>query len=256
MKANSNYNNRIIIVGGGVGPMAGVDLHRLIIQNTKTDGRDQDHLRVLHISFSDIIEDRSESLANGTFYLPARNMAHIVEQALLYCDAFKCKGVVGIPCNTFHAKPIFDEFSHQLEPFKESLDIVHMIDETIGTISKSVPKGNRIGVISTSGTKNSRLYDKALEIAGYIPLYADNQELIHQAIYHETWGIKATSTKTAENQAILYSAIEKLYQEHVQAIILACTEIPLVVQEQSFKGIPLINPVDILSKALIEKATI
>ncbi len=256
MKANSNKAERIIIIGGGVGPMAGVDLHRLIIENTSTNGTDQDHLRVLHISFSDLIEDRSESLRNNTYPLPAHNMARLIKQALVYCRAFECDGVVGVPCNTFHSKPIFDQFLIDLEPYKEHLEIVHMIEETIQEILSVTARGMNIGIISTTGTKESKLYDNELEKWGFVPIYAKQQELIHQAIYDETWGIKATSSKTKENEAILYSALEELYKGGAQAIILGCTEIPLVVKEKMYKGIPLINPVDVLSKALIQKTAL
>ena len=43
---------KIIVIGGGVGPMAGVALHGKIIENTLTDGTDQSHLEVFHFSRS------------------------------------------------------------------------------------------------------------------------------------------------------------------------------------------------------------
>ena len=44
--AMQSMKEKIIIIGGGVGPMAGVELHKKIIENTKTSGKDQDHLQV------------------------------------------------------------------------------------------------------------------------------------------------------------------------------------------------------------------
>ena len=47
---------------GGVGPMAGVKLHEKIIEFTPTDGTDQSHLCVHHISQSQYIPDRTRFL--------------------------------------------------------------------------------------------------------------------------------------------------------------------------------------------------
>ena len=50
---------------GGVGPMAGVKLHEKIIQFTPTNGTDQSHLCVHHISQSQYIPDRTTFLLSN-----------------------------------------------------------------------------------------------------------------------------------------------------------------------------------------------
>ncbi len=52
----------VIIIGGGVGPMAGVRLHAKIVEQTPTDGSDQSHLTVVHYSASCAIGDRTAYL--------------------------------------------------------------------------------------------------------------------------------------------------------------------------------------------------
>ena len=42
-------DEKLIIIGGGVGPMAGVELHKKIIENTKTSGKDQEHLQLVQL---------------------------------------------------------------------------------------------------------------------------------------------------------------------------------------------------------------
>ena len=49
---------KIIVIAGGVGPMAGVELHKKIIESTLTDGTDQTHIEVYHLSRSHDIQDR------------------------------------------------------------------------------------------------------------------------------------------------------------------------------------------------------
>ena len=57
---------KIIVIGGGVGPMAGVELHKRVIENTLTDGTDQSHMEVLHLSRSGDVPDRTGFLLKST----------------------------------------------------------------------------------------------------------------------------------------------------------------------------------------------
>lgn len=255
MKQNSNHHNdKIIVIGGGVGPSAGVDLHRLIIEHTKEAVLDQDHLRVIHLSLSDLIADRTQALKNNTTKEVANSMALLIESVIPICNVYNSTMVVGIPCNTFHAGVIFDQFLLALEPHKGMISVVNMIKETIEYISKSILVGETIGIMSTTGTRNSRLYDDNLINSGFGAIHCDNQTAIHSSIYNQEWGIKAVNGETPQSKEILMNGLEELYQKGAKAIILACTEIPLVIKEPFYKEIPLINPVVLLAKALIKEA--
>jgi aspartate racemase len=255
MKQNSKDNNRkIIVIGGGVGPMAGVDLHRLIIENTIDATCDQDHLRVIHLSFSDLIADRTQALKNHTTDIVAQQMASLIESIIPTCTYFSSKAVVGIPCNTFHAPPIFDQFINALQPHARIVTIINMIEETIKEITSAIAINEQIGIMSTTGTRESALYDNPLAQIGFHPIHCDDQLAIHSSIYNEDWGIKAINGESSQNREILYNGVEELYQKGAKAIILACTEIPLVIKETYYKDIPLINPVVLLAKAMIKEA--
>ncbi|NCB02250.1 MAG: aspartate/glutamate racemase family protein [Spirochaetia bacterium] len=255
MKVNSNsLDSKIIVIAGGVGPAAGVDLHRLIIENTPLVYKDQDHLRVIHLSLSDLIPDRTESLKTHTPHIPALNMASLIESIIPTCHYYHTHAVVGIPCNTFHAEPIFSKFLEAMAPFKETISVINMIEETINHLSQIVEHNESIGIMSTTGTRTFRLYDNPLEKRGYKVIHPADQEKIHSSIYHPDWGIKAVSGESQENKLILIDALEELYQKGVKAIILGCTEIPLVLKATQYKGIPLVNPVVLLASALIKGA--
>ena len=66
-------------------------------------------------------------------------------------------------------------------------------------------------------------------------------------------GIKSSSF----NRDIVYSMFTKVLDELLSlgcgAIILGCTELPLVIDCPQYKGIPILNPSWILSRKLIEK---
>ncbi len=252
MKANSDsYRKKSIIIGGGVGPAAGLDLHRHVIELTPTDGSDQDHLRVIHLSFSDLIPDRTDSILNRTGYIPAERMAELINQAGILSRKYGSESVVGIPCNTFHAPEIFSRFKENLDP---SIEVLNMIDECIAHITSVLPSGSKVGILSTTGTRRTRLYDDPLERAGFTAFHVKDQESIHSAIYNPEWGIKATSGATERNRTVLSEALDELAEHGAEAVILGCTELPLVLTENTYLNMILLNPMRILAGKLVEAA--
>jgi hypothetical protein len=61
-------SEKLICIGGGVGPMAGVELQRRIIQNTDSGGTDQGHIEVHHFSRAHDIADRTRFLLEEVEY--------------------------------------------------------------------------------------------------------------------------------------------------------------------------------------------
>jgi aspartate racemase len=112
---------KVIIIGGGVGPMAGVELHKKIIENTHTGGKDQEHFHLWHLSRSPNIPDRTEYLTGKIKTNPAEGMARTFLLAAEMLKIEKKPAVGGVTCNTFHAPPIFDVFTDILK--KNNTDI-------------------------------------------------------------------------------------------------------------------------------------
>jgi len=73
-------------------------------------------------------------------------------------------------------------------------------------------------------------------------------------IYHPSWGIKARSpvTEKARNQAV--EALRILLDLGAEAVILGCTELPLAVPEREWEGVPLVDPMVALARAMIREA--
>ncbi len=245
--------SRMIIIGGGVGPLAGVDLHRLIIEQTKTDGKDQDHLRVLHLSCSDLIPDRTDSLLQGNPEAPALGMARILKAAESCCDEMFMQGYVGIPCNTFHSPAIWDRFKQALKESGSHLQVLNMIESTIEYMRESFPEITKIGLMSTTGTRETGVYSDSLHSSGYTVLESAYQNRVHDMIYHTEWGIKAKIPVSQEALQIGIDTLDELIEKGAEAVILGCTELPLALTEDTYKDIPLINPVRLLAKELIRK---
>lgn len=247
---------KVIGIGGGVGPMAGVKLHELIIQQTKNDGSDQGHLPVIHVSIPSLIPDRTQYLFGKVKEDPARAMFQVMR---MIEKAAKAKGVdrvvAGIPCNTFHAPKIWDHFIQMLKDEDVDMQVIHMLDETADLIHAFLPNAKNIGLMSTNGTRQVDVYGQILRPKGYKILEVPwaFQDKLHDSIYNSKWGIKAVSPVTKKARENFEKYAEILCKMGAQAIILGCTEIPLALPQAKYKGIPLIDPMFGLARALIRQ---
>ncbi len=240
----------IIGIVGGVGPLAGLDLQRKIIDQT-TATRDQDYPPVISVSWPGLISDRTEYLLGRV----AENPAYaILDQLRLLTDAGAT--VAGIPCNTVHAPAIFDVIRAGVAEFDRPLRLLHMIEETAAHLHACHPSLSTIGVLSTTGTWLARIYPATLEPLDYrvvVPDEALQAEVIHPAVYDPVFGIKAAGKVTPQARANLERGIAFLRQSGAEAIVLGCTEMPLAFEESEYEGLPLIDPTRLLAGALLRE---
>ncbi len=251
------HQEKLLIIGGGVGPMAGVALHAAVIENTLAGG-DRGHLDLIHLSLSAGISDRTEFLLGKDGENPARGMAKAL--ALAFAGIPGREAVVGVPCNTFHAPAIFGPFTEEALRMGAAagvkLSVLDMLGETLAFLCQAAPGARRIGLMTTTGTRNSGVYDGLLKRAGLEPLYVAeaDQDLLHAAIYDPAWGIKATGRPIAKAVETLRGLALRLAEAGAQAVVLGCTELPLALTESAICAIPLIDPVLALARALIREA--
>lgn len=252
-----NNIEHIIGIGGGVGPMAGVKLHEKIIENTETD-HDQGHLEIHHLSRSHDIPDRTKFLLGEGQENPAEGMLRTVKAMEKTAEVVGKKMVLGVPCNTFHAPKIFNHFLELLAKKNIEIQVINMIKETGAFIKESFPNAKKIGLMSTTGTRQVGVYNEVLEPLGFKieEVQEEMQGELHDSIYNKEWGIKAKTpvSEHARNNFLKYADV--LTKQGAEAIILGCTEIPLALPEQNIKGMPLIDPVLVLARALIREANI
>ena len=187
--------------------------------------------------------------------------------------------VVCVPCNTFHAPPVWRQYVEHLKALGAdgtTLRLIHMLDETVDMIKEAVPGCKKIGLMSTTGTRESRVYRDLLvsrhedslslsqmepqgsavtraclpagalqEPQGYevLEVPPEQQAEVHETIYNQDWGIKAVSPITLKAVQNFRSYASVLKEMGAEAIILGCTEIPLALPEPDYEGVPLIDPV-------------
>lgn len=242
----------MIGIVGGIGPLAGLDLCRKIIQSSFAI-KDQEHIPIVLLSKPNEIPDRTEYLEDDKKENPGYPIAKII-LALGKTGAT----AVGIACNTAHAPKIFEVICDELKK-EEGLNIkvLNIIEETINFTKKTYPKIKNIGVLCTNGTYKFSLYSDALLKENFNPIILDSKsqsKYVHSAIYNSKYGIKSNSEKV-KKEAIkrLDFAIKILKKNGAKCLILGCTEIALIRENLNLKGLKVIDPTLILAKALIRE---
>jgi len=229
---------KAIGIVGGVGPTAGTDLANKIFRHTDAH-KDQDHINLYLTSCPSIIPDRTGFLLDGGAD-PAPGITECIRK-LAQCGA----DAVGIACNTAHSPLILKNVK-----IPEGVVFVNMIDSTCRYIHRNFGK-SKIGLLATLGTIRTKIYDQYFEKYPELELVIppdDICEEVHRAIYDPEYGIKSTPRVSARASEIVVKAVNQLKTMGCSAVILGCTELPLVFLKPSPS---LIDPTDILAMSLI-----
>ncbi|MFN0173667.1 MAG: aspartate/glutamate racemase family protein [Saprospiraceae bacterium] len=240
----------MIGIVGGIGPMAGADLYKKIVENTVAH-RDQDHLSVLLASFPQLIADRTDYLLGKSNESPANALAEVI--LLLENAGSK---YIGIACNTAHAPQIFDPMMKTLMDKGSKAEILHLIEHTTAFIKAQEQAFERIGLLCTLGSYKTNLYQNRLRNASLTPVVLDikrHNELAQVPIYHPDYGLKCISEGHPEAIIKLNTAIAELQALGAEAVILGCTEIGMVEEQLDFHGMAAFNPNTILARELIRR---
>lgn len=246
-----SLEEKIIGVVAGVGPFAGLDLLQKIAQQTVA-GKDQDHLAVLSVSRPSAILDRTEYLLGQVTQNPAFALAAQV-RLLAQMGA----QVVGIPCNTAHAPPIWDVLRAELERAGCQAQLLHMIAEVGRFLGEQYPDVGRVGVLSTTGTYRAGVYPQLLAEMGFTAVTPSShlqETQIHPAIYHPQHGIKACGYVTERARADLQAGVAALQAQGAEAVVLGCTEMPLAIQGRCLGQTVIVDATLVLARALVRQA--
>lgn len=226
---------KIIGILGGMGPEATAELFYRIIKATPAN-KDQCHLRII-IDNNPKIPDRTEAIVSSG----ASPLREIVKTARNIERAGA--DFIVMPCNTAHY--YYDDLKKSI-----GIPVLNMIELTARAINKGFPKVKNVGIIATTGTVKTRIYDRALLRIGVEVIYppADLQNTVMEAIYDN---IKLGRIR--EGKKIIVDVVRYLAQNGSDMIISGCTEVSLVLKNVSLP-IPLIDPLQILSEAAVATA--
>jgi aspartate racemase len=228
---------KIIGILGGMGPQATIDLYQKILNLTQAR-TDQEHLRVL-IWSDPTIPDRTAAIL-GSGVDPTPQLVHGAR--ILVGGGADC---IVIPCNTAH---------YFAKAIQEAVDIpvLNMIKATAEVVASGMPAGAPVGILASTGTLKSNLYQRALSEKGIeyvIPDELQQVELMN-AIF-DARGIKAGFVDEHNRERVL-GVLSHLRSRGAQGFIAGCTELPLVL---SVSDVPdLFDPTEIMARAAISFA--
>lgn len=226
---------KVVGILGGMGPEATIDLFSRIVEETHAKC-DEDHLRII-IDNNPKIPSRQDAILNGTESpVPA-----MVETAKNLKNAGADFIILG--ANTAHF--FYDEVASQVD-----IPFLHIINEAVKELLRSYPNIKKIGVMATNAAVKTKLYNNccAKFNIDVIDLNEEEQNKIHNTIFNFKY-----NGLTEDNVKAACESVTNLISEGAEAIIMGCTEIPIILKGQSF-SIPLIDPNDIIGKVAVAYA--
>jgi aspartate racemase len=201
----------VLGVLGGMGPLATVDFLEKLIAETKSE-TDQRHIPTVTWSVPQI-PDRSTHIMNGgESPFPELKRGLLSLQSMGAC-------AVAIPCNTAH-------FWYDSLVESTGMKILHIVDAVaeqiyLAGLKRSV---SVVGILATTGTIYSGIYQQKLIEFGYKVIVPNDIEQNAVAT-----GISlAKSGNLIVAKDIFLQQIDRLKMQGADIVILACTEIPAV----------------------------
>lgn len=220
---------------GGMGPLATYDLAEKIVYY-KHAKKDQDNVHV-YIDCNTDIPDRTQAiLYGGKDPLP-----EIVKSAILLEGIGA--DVLVMPCNTAHY------FYDRIVPFLD-VPLLNMPRETAQYLKAE--KVQKAAVLSTDGTRKSRIYDRALEEMGIEAIYPsdESQKELMKIIYEN---VKANICEVKPES--ISKVLAEVKEKGAQRWILACTELPIAFKMAGLTDCNCVDPTAILARAALKFVT-
>jgi len=221
---------------GGMGPAATADFYQKIIRATPAKG-DQDHLKVLIFSNPQVPDRTAAIRGEGPDPLPVLVAS---AQVLIQGGA----DLITIPCVTAH---------HYYDSLQQAVHvpILHLIGETVTAVLADSPHVRRLGLLATTGTLQTRLFERYFEPRGFT-LIAPDPEVQISCVMEAIYVVKRGDPRETAVRLIRRASVH-LESRGAEAILAGCTEVPLILQEGDISA-PVIDPTWYLAQAAVRYA--
>lgn len=189
MSCFSGADESVVVIVGGMGPLAGVKCFEYVTQNCSTNGTDQDNLSVLAISYPKYIADRTEYIVGKVDQNPAESVLQFLVPQLRFLSSCYKRIILGVPCITFHCLPIFSVFERSLQESFPQVSLVSIVSETVRYIRCHHPDVVRVGIMSTNGTRQAKPFQRQMNANGITMVYLsdEQQDVVSQCIFSTEW---------------------------------------------------------------------
>ena len=225
---------RIGIVGG-LGPEATLDYYKEIINSFKDESDNFNYPEIIVYSVN-----MSEFLV----FMNAKKYDEAVEYLLNKINALKSAGAefAAISANTPHI--VFDKLKE-----RAPIPLVSIVEATCTEVIKKGLK--HPGLFGTGFTMNASFYPDVFKKQGIeiILPSKEDKEIINNIVFKE---IELGIIKN-ESRELLIGIIGKMVKERqIDSIILGCTEFPLILTQNTYSDIPVLDTTRIHVKAIID----
>jgi aspartate racemase len=223
---------KTIGVLGGMGPESTALFYRLLVKECQRQFNakfDEDYPEILIYNLP--IPDPVSDIKN-----PEKIIGMMVE-TIKKMQSIGAEFIV-MPCNTSH-------YFYGAVKERINLSFMNMLAVAAEKVKERGIK--KIGILATNTTIKYRLYDNELEKKGICTVIPKNQELLNNIIYNILSG-----KKLQEDEIILRTIIDNLLSLGAEAILLGCTDIPVLLNKEDYPDILFFDSLEILAESTIK----
>jgi aspartate racemase len=224
---------RIGIIGG-LGPESTIDYYKEIINAFKKETNDLNYPEIIIYSVN---------MSQFLGLMKQKKYDEITAYLLEKIEALNLAGAefVAMSANTPHL--LFDQL--------QELSTIPLLSIVEATCEEAVQRGlKRTGLFGTGFTMNATFYSDVLTKHGVEVILPDqkDRELINHKLFSEIeLGIFNNNTRKK-----LITIIEKMaHEQQIDSLILGCTELPLILKENTYSGIPILDTTKIHVNAIV-----
>ncbi len=227
-------NEKILGVLGGMGPLATAYFLKITVEKTVAQ-TDQEHIPMLVYNHTSI-PDRTAFILDNSKPNPI---------PILTDDAkrLETNGVcaIAMPCNTAHF--FFEEIQKAV-----SIPVLHIVDETVKYIVSHDKSAKKIGILATSGTLSSGVYQDFCSRYGVqaVSPTKEVEDMLMDIIYNKI--------KTGEKVTLkeFLSVIDYMRELGCDYVVLGCTELSVIKNDLNLTRSDVVDSLEVLARKSIE----
>ena len=209
---------------GGLGPEATIDYYKELINAFKNESGDLNYPEIIiySVNMSEFLE-----------LMEAKKYEQVTLLLLEKLAALKHAGAefAVLTANTPHL--LFDQLKE-----KSGIPLISIVE---ATCKEALKRGfKRPGLLGTGFTMNASFFPELFKKYGIGIVVPDKEdkELINYKLFNEIeLGIFRDETKELLI-GIIYKMVKK---QNIDSIILGCTELPLILTQDNYAGVPVLN---------------
>jgi len=220
---------------GGLGPEATVDYYKGIINSFKNESNDLNYPEIIVYSVN--MSEMLGLMRLKKYELVTAYLSEKIENLKQAGAEFAV-----LSANTPHL--LFDQIRE-----KSTIPLISIVEATCQEAKRRGAK--RVGLFGTEFTMNATFFPDVFKKEGIEVIMPDSEdkELINEKLFSEIeLGIFKDDTRE-----LLITIIEKMVREqHIDSLILGCTEFPLILDKETYAGIPMLNTTQIHVESIVK----